>query len=99
MCGPGCDPWFWVCGDERVHVACWNHDRAYCPKTLGSFLGVPIPNLDWPVCMTEYAAYSALIGVDTGAGSLCSNDWWSDYWTSPPFGLWTSVPGYWQTYK
>jgi len=99
MCGPGCSPWFWVCGDERVHVACWNHDRAYCPTTFDGPWGIPIPNPDWPVCETEYLAYTAEIGADTILGPLCSNDPISDGLTSPPFGLWTIVPDYYQTYR
>jgi hypothetical protein len=99
MCGPGCSPWFWVCGDERVHVACWNHDRAYCPATFSGPWGIPIPNPDWPVCEAEYLAYTAEIGADTILGPLCSNDAISDLLTTPPFGLWTLVPDYYQTYR
>ena len=99
MCGPGCSPWLWVCGDERIHVACWNHDRAYCPETFSGPWGIPIPNPDWPVCETEYLAYTAEIGFDTVLGPLCSNDTISDALTSPPFGLWTLVPDYFETYR
>jgi hypothetical protein len=27
MCGPGCSPWSWVCGDNCAHNGCAAHDR------------------------------------------------------------------------
>jgi hypothetical protein len=91
MCGPGCDPWPSVCGDNNVHAICWQHDSAYCPKTLGSVLGVPIPNLAYPVCMAEYAVYSATIGGNGALGNC-------EVAEPVPFGLWSSRPNFYENY-
>jgi len=98
LCGPDCHPWDWVCGDERVHAACWNHDSAYCPETF-TVWGIDIPNPDYPICEVEWLAYSAEIGVDTILGPLCANDLATDLLTRPWTGLWTIVPGYEIVYK
>ena len=98
LCGPDCHPWDWVCGDERVHAACWNHDSAYCPSSFNVW-GVDIPNPDYPICYAEWLVYSAEIGVDTILGPLCANDWATDLLTRPWPGLWTIVPGYEVTYQ
>jgi hypothetical protein len=95
MCGPGCSPWLWVCGDTAVHAACWNHDSVYCPDTIDGF-----PNLDYPVCEAEFLAYSAVIGLDTvPLGSACDNTPTNDFETAPPFGLWTIVPTFYVQYQ
>jgi hypothetical protein len=95
MCGPGCSPWLWVCGDTAVHAACWNHDSAYCPETIDD-----LPNLEYPVCETEYLAYTTVIGLDTvPLGSACDNTPATDFESAPPFGLWTIVPTFYVQYR
>jgi hypothetical protein len=91
MCGPECTPWTWLCGDRAVHATCWQHDSAYCPTSIGSVAGIPIPNPGYPVCMTEYAAYSAYIATEAQAG-LCEDS------TSVPLGLSRSHPGFYTEY-
>jgi hypothetical protein len=99
MCGPGCgDVWYWVCGDEKVHAACWNHDSAYCPTSFNVW-GVSVPNVEYPVCESEYGAYTAEIGADTVLGTLCNNDTIADTETAPWPGLWTIVPTFFVQYK
>jgi hypothetical protein len=92
MCGPGCTPWDWVCGDTHVHALCWQHDSAYCPLTLGSILGIPIPNPDYPVCMTEYALFTA----STEGNSLLDN---CEFDEPVPFGIWSSHPDFYANYQ
>jgi hypothetical protein len=96
MCGPGCSPWLWVCDDTAVHAACWNHDSAYCPEFLDDFF----PNPDYPVCMAEFGAYSAIIGLNTvPLDSLCANNPFTDSETAPWAGLWTIVPTFYVQYQ
>jgi hypothetical protein len=69
MCGPGCTPWTFLCSNDAVHALCWQHDSAYCPISLGTvWPGIPIPNIDYPICEAEYATYSLVIGVREPAG-------------------------------
>jgi hypothetical protein len=91
MCGPGCSPWEWVCGDERVHTACWNHDRASCPTNSWS------DYLNYPFCMATYGAYSAWIFTDTQALGMCANNWFVDAVTEPWTGT-VNHPDYYVTY-
>jgi hypothetical protein len=83
MCGPGCIPWDWVCGDESVHTACWRHDS--------------VPWSSWydVIFWAEYGAYSTWIFTDTEAAGLCENTWLTDYLTDPAwYGLSANHPGY-----
>jgi hypothetical protein len=88
MCGPGCTPWNWVCGDESVHTLCWNHDRAVCPTNTW------YEELTYPACEVEYGAYSTWIFTDAEALGFCENDWVSDIGTEPWAGLSTNHPDY-----
>jgi hypothetical protein len=83
MCGPGCSPWDWVCGDESVHTACWRHDS--------------VSSCDWwnVVCWAAYGSYSAWIFTDTEALGMCENTIVTDAVTDPGlWGLWANHPGY-----
>jgi len=98
MCGPGCSPWWWVCGDAEVHAACWNHDSAYCNGFI-DVGGFSLPNPDYPVCESEYLAYSEWIFDDVFFAHTCNNDGETDSLTTPWWGLPTSVPTFFVTYK
>jgi len=87
MCGPGCDPWTWVCGDTGVHAACWNHDRVSCPYWIDTGWGFSVPNVDYPRCETEYGAYTAVIFGETVPGAFCGNTAWADAVSLPWWGL------------
>lgn len=99
MCGPGCDSWGWVCGDTAVHAACWNHDRVSCPGWIDTGWGFSVPNPDYPRCMTEYAAYSAVIFAETVPGPFCDNTAWADAVSLPWWGLPAARASFFVQYK
>jgi hypothetical protein len=85
MCGPGCSPWDWICGDENVHTACWRHDSA--------------SECDWwdLGCWAVYGAYSTWIFTDTEELGMCENTPWVDYYTDPTWwGLGLNHYGYYE---
>jgi hypothetical protein len=99
MCGPGCDPWSWVCGDTAVHAACWNHDRVSCNAWIDTGWGFSVPDPSYPACMTEYAAYTAAIFAETVPGPFCGNTAWADAVSQPWWGLPAARASYFVAYK
>jgi hypothetical protein len=62
MCGDKCSRWTWLCGDDRAHALCWEHDRWDCH---GYSWYDPRKYTVQPACNAAYGVYSARVAASS----------------------------------